>query len=114
MIDTYFEAVRNSGQQLLEKAAALAWKRGVELAPTLTRSRGKSVADVIVRWTRNSRRTSIVLGTYGRRGLKRVLMGSDVERRFARREYRCCWSEARIVPLANRVQPIGDGRRSAA
>ena len=111
MIDTYFEAVRNSGQQLLEKAAALARKRGVELAPTLTRSRGKSVADVIVRWTRNSRRTSIVLGTYGRRGLKRVLMGSDAEE--AVREARVPVLLVRGTYRAARKPRATDRRRSS-
>ena len=45
----------------------------------LVESRGHSVADTILEQARKTKADVIVLGTHGRRGLSRILMGSDAE-----------------------------------
>jgi len=43
-------------------------------------SRGRAVSDVILAEARRSHADVIVMGTHGRRGLNRLLLGSDAER----------------------------------
>jgi len=46
----------------------------------MVESRGRYVSDVILHHARAWRADVIVMGTHGRRGLKRLLLGSDAER----------------------------------
>lgn len=78
-IDAYFEALDKLGRQVLDQALKLARGRGVKIDGVLVRSRGHSVAQVIVKQSLKLKADVIVLGTHGRRGLKRILMGSDAE-----------------------------------
>ena len=77
--DAYIAASEQYGHKLLDRAAASARKIDVAFEPVVLRTRGHTVADVIVAHARKARVDVIVLGTHGRRGLKRVLMGSDAE-----------------------------------
>ena len=77
--DAYVVASEKYGRRLLERAAASARKNDVKFVPVVLRSRGHTVAEVIVTHARKQKVDVIVLGTHGRRGLKRVLMGSDAE-----------------------------------
>jgi K+-sensing histidine kinase KdpD len=45
----------------------------------LAESRGGTIADAILSQARKAKADLIVIGTHGRRGLSRVLMGSDAE-----------------------------------
>jgi len=79
LIDAYFATNEKAGRKILDRAATLARSRGVKLEAVVLRSRGRSVADVIVAQQRKLKADVIVLGTHGRRGLRRMLMGSDAE-----------------------------------
>ena len=71
--------LREGGKRVLAKAKAVAAKAGVP-AQTLLRERiGGPAADPIVREARKQRADLIVLGTHGRRGVRRLVLGSDAE-----------------------------------
>ncbi len=78
-VDTLLADLRANGRKLLAKAEALARDNGVTAKTLLVESKGQPISDVIVREARKVRADVIVLGTHGRRGLRRVLMGSDAE-----------------------------------
>lgn len=78
-VDSYFAAQERHGNKLVERAAVAALRRNVKLEPVVVRSHGHTVADVIVAQARKRKADAIVMGTHGRRGLARVLMGSDAE-----------------------------------
>lgn len=78
-VDTLYDSLRKNGETILGKARAAARAAGVEITPVLAESRGQTVAQAILRQARRSRADVIVLGTHGRRGLARILMGSDAE-----------------------------------
>lgn len=74
-----FKAMRTSGRKILSRAAESARKRGIRPRTVLVESIARPVADVIVREARKWKADLIVIGTHGRRGLRRVVMGSDAE-----------------------------------
>ena len=76
-IDTMLDDLRTHGRKILAKAEAVARESGVDVKTVLTESKGGSIADAILGAARKVRADVIVLGTHGRRGLSRVLMGSD-------------------------------------
>ena len=78
-VDTLYDSLRRSGEAILAKAQAAARAAGVELTPVLVESRGQTVAYAITRQARKLKADVIVLGTHGRRGLSRLVMGSDAE-----------------------------------
>lgn len=73
------ETVRDSGRKTLQQALALAGKAGVEAETAMFESIGERVADVIVRDAKKWKADLIVMGTHGRRGIGRVVLGSDAE-----------------------------------
>lgn len=73
------EALRNAGKKILARAAAEAKQRGVKARTVLAENSAGRVADVIVRQAKKNRADLIVIGTHGRRGLTRMVMGSDAE-----------------------------------
>ena len=78
-IDKVVDDLRAHGRKILDKAASLARDAGVEARTLLVESKGGSIADAILSQVRKVRADVIVLGTHGRRGLRRVVMGSDAE-----------------------------------
>ena len=78
-VDNFYESLRENGRNILAKAEAFAQGSSVEFKPVLVEARGRTVADAIVQQARKLKADVIVLGTHGRRGLRRVLMGSDAE-----------------------------------
>ena len=78
-----FEKVRQGlnehGEKLLAEAKALAARSDVPAETTLLELHGGRVADCIVREAESSHCELIVLGTHGRRGFRRALLGSDAE-----------------------------------
>jgi nucleotide-binding universal stress UspA family protein len=78
-VDAYIAAGEKYGRKLLDRAASSARKQDIGFEPVILRSHGQAVAGVIVAHARKQQADVIVLGTHGRRGLKRVLMGSDAE-----------------------------------
>ena len=78
-IGDFIEDLTRSGQELLQKAKRFAESQGVKVETTLLESRGLRVADVIGVEAKRWRPSLIVIGTHGRRGVNRLLMGSDAE-----------------------------------
>ena len=68
-----------SGRALLKKAQAQARKQGVEAKTILVESTQRDAAGTIVAQARKRRAELIVLGTHGRRGMLRLVLGSDAE-----------------------------------
>ena len=74
------ESLRSSGRKALNKAAAQAAKKGIEAECKQVEGRLRPVSDVILDEARNWRADLLVMGTHGRRGVKRLVLGSDAER----------------------------------
>ena len=73
------ERLRVDGAETLARAEAKVRKSGVASESAVRESLGGSVADAIVDQARKRRVDLTVLGTHGRRGLARLVMGSDAE-----------------------------------
>ncbi len=74
-----FDAMRDAGKELLERARAAAEAAGVRVETALVDTLQGRVSDLIVDQAKSWRADLIVIGTHGRRGVSRVLMGSDAE-----------------------------------
>jgi nucleotide-binding universal stress UspA family protein len=79
MLGEAIDMLRDSGKDILAKAVARVRKADVVAETTLVESVGGRAADLIVRDAKKWKADIIVIGTHGRRGLKRVVMGSDAE-----------------------------------
>ena len=81
----FYDALRDTGRKVLAKAGAAAKVAKVESKLVLAEARAATVAHVIVRQARKLKADIIVIGTHGRRGLRRVLMTRQVRasRRFS-------------------------------
>src|SRR5579859_3045279 len=78
-ITDMIDSMRRSGQSLLRSAQAAARKAGLQANTVLLETLTGPAADPIVKQARKSGADLIVLGTHGRRGVRRLLMGSDAE-----------------------------------
>jgi nucleotide-binding universal stress UspA family protein len=73
-------SMRQLGEKSLAEAASLAAKKGLRADTAVLPSRGRRASDVILDEARKWRADLIVMGTHGRRGFNRLLLGSDAER----------------------------------
>lgn len=73
------DALRDAGRRTLAKVERQARGLGARPETALAESVGGRVADVIVAQARRWRADLIVMGTHGRRGMNRMLVGSDAE-----------------------------------
>ena len=73
------EAVAEEGRKLLAEAAAVARRRGVKAETVLYEQHIGRVAERIIREAKKWPADVIVMGTHGRRGIGRLVMGSDAE-----------------------------------
>jgi nucleotide-binding universal stress UspA family protein len=71
--------LREGGKRVLARAEATAKKAGIKPKMLLREIVGGLAADAIVREARKQRADLIVLGTHGRRGVRRLVLGSDAE-----------------------------------
>ena len=78
-VDTLLDDLRVTGRKILAKAEVMARESGVDAKTLLVESKGGSIAEAILRQARKVGADVIVLGTPGRRGLQRMVMGSDAE-----------------------------------
>ncbi|OGA21310.1 MAG: hypothetical protein A3I01_16005 [Betaproteobacteria bacterium RIFCSPLOWO2_02_FULL_65_24] len=78
-VESLLDDLKAYGQQVLHSAEALAARQGVRTETTLSESFAGRVADVITERARRWRADLIVMGTHGRRGVNRMVMGSDAE-----------------------------------
>lgn len=83
MSTTYYaeaiQALQASGRQILERATQTTREAGIEIQTTLEETIGSRVADLIVSKAKDWNADLIVMGTHGRRGLRRLVLGSDAE-----------------------------------
>ena len=73
------DSLRLAGKRTLARIARSAGKSGVKPQAVLIENFGGRVADTIVQQARRLRADLIVMGTHGRRGVSRVLLGRDAE-----------------------------------
>ena len=73
------DALRNTGSKILEHAATVVRDSGVPFEQQLIDKIGAHAAEEIITVAKDWHADLIVLGTHGRRGLKRLAMGSDAE-----------------------------------
>jgi nucleotide-binding universal stress UspA family protein len=78
-IATLQEAMRHSGERTLALAAEKARQAGAAAETALLDARGERIANVIVSDARHWQADLIVIGTHGRSGLNRLLLGSVAE-----------------------------------
>ena len=78
-VDRVLASIRESGRKLLARAEATASKSISDVHADMVASAGQPVASAILRYAKRVRADLIVLGTHGRRGLRRLVMGSDAE-----------------------------------
>lgn len=73
------EILMKNGQALAQEAASVARKDGVKCEMHVIDAGAVPVCDVIVDQIAAQRCDLVVMGTHGRRGLKRLTLGSDAE-----------------------------------
>jgi nucleotide-binding universal stress UspA family protein len=78
-VDAMVVSLRQTGRKILAKAQALAAKSGQSVQQHSLEARGQGVANAILQQARKVRADLIVMGTHGRRGMSRLVMGSDAE-----------------------------------
>lgn len=80
---TYYEEtlplMHTDGERLLAQMRSLAEAKGVVCDSVLLEAGAERLCDVVAGHARQVHADMIVLGSHGRRGLNRVLMGSDAE-----------------------------------
>jgi len=72
-------ALRDAGKKALQNALALARKRDLKPESALFESLGGRISEIIVKEAKKWRADLIVMGTHGRRGVTRMVLGSDAE-----------------------------------
>ncbi len=72
-------ALQTSGRRILEEAEALVRQAGLQPQSTFLETIGRRAADLIVEKAKEWPADLIVMGTHGRRGLSRLVLGSDAE-----------------------------------
>ena len=77
--DEVLRQLRASGRAILGEAEKTAVAKGAQVNPLLISGLYGNVASAVLLQAREVRADLIVMGTHGRRGLTRVLMGSDAE-----------------------------------
>lgn len=74
------DSMKASGQKALDESVAIAQKSGLRADAAMIETRGHAVSDAILQDAKKFRADLIVMGTHGRRGMNRLLLGSDAER----------------------------------
>lgn len=72
-------ALQTSGRRILSDAEQMAREADLSLESTLLETVGTRVADLIVQKATEWQADLIVMGTHGRRGWRRIVLGSDAE-----------------------------------
>ena len=73
------ESLRDAGRKIVARADARVRRAGLGSKTLLLENITRSVSDVIIEQARKLRADVIVMGTHGRRGIARVVMGSAAE-----------------------------------
>ena len=78
-IDGLLEALRENGRKIIAEAEARVRKQDIRSKSILIENLGSRISDLILNQARELNADLIVLGTHGRRGVRRLVMGSDAE-----------------------------------
>ena len=78
-IGPILDSLRAAGQRTLARVARAATKAGARPQAVLVENFGSRVSVTIVQQAKRLRADLIVMGTHGRRGINRALLGSDAE-----------------------------------
>ena len=73
------KVLRDNGQKVLTDARAIAQSAGVATDDRLLEAKGQRLAEAVVQEIGQFNADLVVVGTHGRRGLGRVLLGSGAE-----------------------------------
>ncbi len=76
---TLAEALRASGEKVLADAAAVVREHNVPFTTELLKANDNGAAGAIIEHAKKLSADLIVMGTHGRRGLRRLTLGSDAE-----------------------------------
>lgn len=71
--------MRAAGRELLDEAAAPLVEQGIKVETVLLEGSDERVAELIARRAEEAGVDMVILGTHGRRGVNRLLLGSDAE-----------------------------------
>ena len=77
--EQWLEKLRQNGRRVLREAQALARHHDVTAEAVFIEAIGRPAAQTIVEQARLWPADLIVMGTHGRRGIRRLVMGSDAE-----------------------------------
>lgn len=78
-IEPIIESMKRGGKRILDHAAKFAAARGVRPETELWENATGRVAEVLIGRAKRWRADLIVMGTHGRRGVNRLVLGSDAE-----------------------------------
>lgn len=78
-IEPIIESMKRGGKRILDRAAKFAAARGVRPETELWENATGRVAEVLIGRAKRWRADLIVMGTHGRRGVNRLVLGSDAE-----------------------------------
>jgi nucleotide-binding universal stress UspA family protein len=78
-VDELMRGVAAAGRRILRNAERVVRRAGVEASAVMLETLTGPVADPIVREAKKWRADLIVIGTHGRRGVRRLVLGSDAE-----------------------------------
>lgn len=73
------QVLRESGEKVLADAEAIVRKHNVPFTSELLKATGGGAARAIIHQAKKLSTDLIVMGTHGRRGLRRLTLGSDAE-----------------------------------
>jgi nucleotide-binding universal stress UspA family protein len=73
------EALQESGEKVLADAETIVRKQAVPFTSEILKATGGGAAGAIIDQAKNLSADLIVMGTHGRRGLRRLTLGSDAE-----------------------------------
>ena len=77
--DDLIDLLRAEGKKIIAKASGLARKAGVKADAATFESLANRSSDCIIREAKKWHADLIVMGTHGRRGVNRLVLGSDAE-----------------------------------
>jgi nucleotide-binding universal stress UspA family protein len=78
-LDGMLDFLRTEGEKIIGKAMAVVRKHGATADSVMCENAAYRTSDLIVEEARKWRADLIVMGTHGRRGVSRLVMGSDAE-----------------------------------
>jgi nucleotide-binding universal stress UspA family protein len=73
------KAARDQGSRVLEDAQVMARSAGVPADGKLVETAGRRLGELVAEEARNWEADLVVVGTHGRRGMSRILLGSGAE-----------------------------------